>query len=285
MTYREFCVFASEKFYNDKNCPAEQKDCGTAVFEAKNLVIHFAGEQFCTYRADEIIPSETEEKLLSAVEEKLSGIPLQYILGEWEFYGERVFCGKGCLIPRPETEFLAEFAIKNLPKNGRFFDICTGSGCIPVAILKNREDTSCTALDISTEALVYANKNKEYHKLCERMCIINADACLYETGESFDMILSNPPYIKSCDMPFLSAEVQNEPHIALDGGEDGLFFYRTIVERYSKNLSQNGIFAFEAGEDTAHGVGEILEENGFAPEYIKDYSGIDRVIIGRKKHE
>lgn len=285
MTYRSFCIIASEKLYNDKNCPAEQKDRGTAVFEAQNLIKHFAGDAFCTYRIDEEMSADCEKKLFSALEKKLSGIPLQYILGEWEFYGERIFCGEGCLIPRPETEFLAEFAIKNLPSDGKFFDICTGSGCIPVAILKNRPGTFASCLDISEDALLYARKNREYHKLEPCMNIIHCDAAEFETDEKFDIILSNPPYIKSCDMKNLSSEVLNEPHIALDGGEDGLYFYRLIVERFSKNLKKGGFFAFEAGEDTAHGVGEILARNGFCAEYIKDYSGIDRVIIGRKKDE
>ncbi|MBE6622879.1 MAG: peptide chain release factor N(5)-glutamine methyltransferase [Ruminococcaceae bacterium] len=285
MTYRSFCTIASEKIYNDKNCPAEQKDRGTAVFEAQNLVKHFAGDAFCTYRIDEEISPDCEKKLFSALEKKLSGIPLQYILGEWEFYGERIFCGKGCLIPRPETEFLAEFAIKNLPSGGKFFDICTGSGCIPVAILKNRPDSFAYCLDISEDALLYARKNCGYHNLDSRMNIINCDAAEFETDEKFDIILSNPPYIKSCDMKNLSAEVLNEPHIALDGGEDGLLFYRLIVERYTKNLKKGGVFAFEAGEDTSHSVGDILTKSGFFAEYIKDYSGIDRVIIGRKKDE
>ncbi len=283
MTYREFIKLASEKFYNDKNCPAEQKDRGTAVFEAKSLVIHFADECFTTFRADEEISEKILKKLSEAVEKKLSGIPIQYILGEWEFYGERIFCGEGCLIPRPETEFLAEFAIKNISKNGSFLDICTGSGCIPTAILKNRKDLKAKAVDISSDALFYAEKNVKYHSLSDRIELHLCDMRDFETDEKFDLILSNPPYIRSCDMEKLSSEVKCEPSIALDGGEDGLVFYRIMIERFSKNLKDNAAFAFEAGEDTAHGVGELLIKNGFEASYIKDYSGIDRVIIGRKK--
>jgi release factor glutamine methyltransferase len=140
-------------------------------------------------------------------------------------------------------------------------------------------------LDISKDALFYAEKNITYHNLSGRSDIINCDLKEFETDKLFDAILSNPPYIKSCDMEKLSLEVKNEPSIALDGGDDGLMFYRLIVERFSKNLKDGGFFAFEAGEDTAHGVGEILSENGFTVGYIKDYSGIDRIIVGRKKDE
>ena len=279
MTFEEFRNSCAEKIY--ENCPTEQKDRGTAFFQADCLIKHFSGKDFHSCAKEEI-EENLLEKLQKALERKISGEPLQYILGEWEFYSLRVFCGKGCLIPRPETEFLAEYIIKNLPKNGRFLDLCTGSGCICAAVLKSRPDASCVAVDISPEALEYAKKNAQYHNICDRMEIINADLCHFCPDGEFDIIASNPPYIKSEDMKTLSGEVLHEPHIALDGKEDGLFFYRTIVERYSDRLCDNGSFAFEAGYDTAAEVGEILKNKGFEKSSIFDYSGIERVIIGKK---
>ena len=279
MTFEEFRNSSAEKIF--ENCPTEQKDRGTAFFQADCLIKHFSGFDF-HFCSKKEIDKETLEKLKLALERKLSGEPLQYILGEWEFYSLRVFCGKGCLIPRPETEFLAEYIIKNLPKNGRFLDLCTGSGCISAAVLKNRPDARCVAVDISNDALFYARKNAQYHNICDRITIVECDLCKYLPEGKFDIIASNPPYIKSADMKTLSGEVLHEPHIALDGMEDGLFFYQTIAQRYLSYLSDGGSFAFEAGYDTAQGVGKILEGHGLLKSSIHDYSGIERVIIGKK---
>lgn len=279
MTFEEFRNSSAEKIY--ENCPTEQKDRGTSFFQADCLIKHFSEKEYMLCAKEEI-PKILEEKLFCALERKLSGEPLQYILGEWEFYGLRMFCGKGCLIPRPETEFLVEYMIKNLPKNGRFLDLCTGSGCISAAVLKSRPDATCISVDISEDALFYARKNASYHKLDDRMNIVCADLCSYLPAGNFDIIASNPPYIRSCDMKTLSGEVLCEPHIALDGGDDGLFFYRTITERFAPYLSSKGSFAFEVGFDTAQGVKEILSSCGLAVGSIYDYSKIERVITGKK---
>ena len=279
MTFESFRAFAAEKIY--ENCPTEQKDRGTAFFQADCLIKHFSGSDYIVCAQSEI-PDEIYQKLDDALLRKISGEPLQYILGEWEFYGLRMFCGKGCLIPRPETEFLAEYIIKNLPQNGRFLDLCTGSGCISVAVLKNRPDALCVAVDVSEDALFYARKNAGYHNLCERMEIVCGNVCSYIPDGSFDITASNPPYIKSCDMKTLSNEVLHEPHIALDGREDGLFFYKTITERFKDRLCQNGSFAFEAGFDTADGVKSVLTKENLGVSSIFDYSGVERVIIGKR---
>lgn len=280
MTFEEFRNSSAGKIY--ENCPTEQKDRGTAFFQAECLIKHFSGKD-CVLHAKEEVPQDVAEKLSDALERKLSGEPLQYILGEWEFYSLRMFCGKGCLIPRPETEFLAEYIIKNLPTGGRFLDLCTGSGCISIAVLKNRPDVSCVAVDISEAALFYARKNALYHEVSDRMEIVCADLCEYSPNGLFDIVASNPPYIKTCDMKSLSDEVLHEPHIALDGKEDGLFFYRTITDRYIPYLSEKGYFAFESGYDTADGVSGILQKAGFEKSSVFDYSKIERVIIGKKK--
>lgn len=285
MTFREFCALAAQKIYDSPRCPEEQKDRGTALFESETLVKFFAGEKYVTYAGGESIPPELEEELFSALSRKLGGEPLQYILGEWDFYGLRMYCGNGCLIPRPETEFLVEYAVRKLPAGGRFLDLCTGSGCIAAAILKNRHDASGTAVDISGEALEYARKNCEYHSLAARLEIVLCDIREYIPDGKYDMIISNPPYIKSADMKKLSDEVKKEPYIALDGGEDGLDFYRTIIERYRDFLNPGGAMAFEAGFDTTHEVVQILSASGFRTEIIYDYSKIPRIAVGKGKTE
>ena len=285
MTVREFLRLAAQQLY--ENAPPEQKDRETAAFEARMLLFHFSDVTFDTLPlcAEKALEKTAEETLLTALKEKCEGRPLQYILGCWEFYGKEIFCGEGCLIPRPETEFLAEYAVKNLPQNGRFLELCTGSGCIPTAILSERKDLVGTAVDLSEKALYYAEKNRERYGLSDRLTLICADLHDYVPSGNFDGILANPPYIRSEDMKTLSREVLREPHMALDGGEDGLHFYRVIISRFLKFLSPDGFFAFEAGEDTAAGVKALLDSAGFASETISDYGGIMRVVTGKRKKE
>lgn len=277
--FRDLCA---GEIYNSPNCPPEQKDVLTATFIADEIIRYYTEYIYSSACAEKEVFPETLAKMMNALSRKLSGEPIQYIFGEWEFYGNRIFCGPGCLIPRPETEFLVDFAVSNLPENAVFADFCTGSGCIAVAILKSRPDVSCVCVDISEEALSYAKKNIEYHGLCDRAEIVLADVLSYETDKKFDMILSNPPYIKSADMPSLSNEVKKEPEIALDGGEDGLLFYDAIIRRFSANLKRCSAFAFEVGYDTFADVESLLLKGGFETEKIKDYSDIFRVVTGYK---
>lgn len=283
MTAREYYQFAKERLF--ESCPPEQKNADTAAFEAQTLLSHFLSlsrEQLLA-RFDETLTTDAEKALQNALSEKCGGRPLQYILGEWEFYGKRIFCGEGCLIPRPETEFLVDYALSYLPRGGRFLDLCTGSGCIPTAILSARDDLSAQALDLSKEALAYAEKNRAFHRLDARLTLICADLRHYRTDERFDAILSNPPYIKSDDMSSLSREVLREPSIALDGGKDGLCFYRAILQNYAHCLAPQGFFAFETGYDTADGVAALLTENGFTAEIRYDYASLPRIVVGKKK--
>ncbi len=283
MTYKEFEAFAAKKIL--ETCPYEQKDSGIAAFQAKTLVCHFSGlaTHELILKKDEIIPDGIKELLTDALEKKLSGEPLQYILGEWEFYGHRIFCGKGCLIPRPETELACESAIGLLPGGGRFLDLCTGSGCISAAILLEREDADCVSVDISDDALVFAKKNAEYHKITDRMSIEKADALSYIPKGLFDIVISNPPYIKSADMKGLSKEVLHEPALALDGGEDGLIFYKRITHNCAPCLTDGGAIIFETGYDIADEVEDIVKSAGLETETVFDFSGNKRVVIGKNK--
>lgn len=234
-------------------------------------------------RASEI-PQNTADILVDHISRRINREPLQYILGEWEFFGLRMFCGKGCLIPRPETEMLAEIAIKTIPRNGKLLDLCTGSGCISVAILNNRPDVTAVAVDISSDALEYAKRNAEYHNIsCDRLSFINADIYDYVPNDFFDFIVSNPPYIKSGDIDSLQPEVLHEPLIALDGGHDGLDFYKLIAKYYAKRyLNDGGCCAVEVGYDIAEEVAAIFRSQKFESNILRDCFEVDRVCISKK---
>lgn len=285
MTAREFLTLAAERLF--EKAPPEQKDRDTAALEARLLLFRFSDitAEALPFRAKEALSEKTESALMSALEEKCAGRPLQYIFGEWSFYGREMYCGEGCLIPRPETEILTEYVLKHMPKGGRFLDLCTGSGCIATAILTERADLDGVAADISESALHYAERNRDRYGLAERLKLVCADVHTYVPDGLFDCILSNPPYIRHDDMAKLSHEVKREPSLALDGGEDGLHFYRVIIDRFRSFLAPNGFFAFEAGIDTARAVEKMLEANGFDAHRTADYDGVMRFIIGKRRDE
>ena len=222
-------------------------------------------------------------QLSKALERRLEREPLQYICGEWDFFGLRMFCGKGCLIPRPETEMLAEYAIKMLPRGGHLLDLCTGSGCISVSVLNNRPDVTATAVDISEKALKYARKNAEYHGITpERLEFVCCDILDFVPIQIPDVIVSNPPYIKTDDIPKLEPEVLHEPYIALNGGHDGLEFYKIIACRYQKYLKDNGCILLEVGYDIAREVNAIFHSKKFTTKLVTDTFGIERVCCAVK---
>ncbi len=217
-----------------------------------------------------------DEGYCGAVRRMENGEPLAYILGEWYFYDETYKVSPDCLIPRPETEHLVEWLIKNLPINGTFADLCTGSGCIAISTLVHRKDLTAVAVDISDKALKIAKENAIMNGVSDRISFICADV-LYDSplGETkFDAVVSNPPYIRSDIIDTLSIQVKNEPRIALDGGCDGLDFYRVLFDRYKQNVCHNGTVICEIGYDQ----GQVLKEL-FDCQVMKDYSGNDRIAI------
>lgn len=256
------------------------------TFELESLFLAATGmkkSDFLLKRRD-VLSQQTTDTLLEMINRRINREPLQYIIGEWEFFGLRIFCGDGCLIPRPETELLTETAIKTIPRNGKFLDLCTGSGCISIAILNNRPDVSAVAVDISPKALEYAKKNAQYHGISsDRLEFVCADIYDYIPKDFFDFIVSNPPYIKSADMQKLQPEVLHEPSIALDGGYDGLDFYKLIAKYYAKRyLSQGGYCAVEVGYDISEEVAAIFRSQKFDSSVIRDMFEVDRVCISRK---
>ncbi len=206
------------------------------------------------------------------------GEPLAYILGEWYFYGEVYKVSCDCLIPQPDTEHLVDKLIKLLPANGRFADLCTGSGCIAISSLAHRKDSSAVAVDISDGALRLARENAGINGVSERLELKKADILKQSAlgDDTFDIIVSNPPYIKTDVIKTLDSEVRAEPLIALDGGRDGLDFYRAIIGRYSKNVKKGGYMILEIGYDQAGDIKKLCD-----CEIFKDYGGNDRVAVIR----
>ncbi len=204
------------------------------------------------------------------------GEPFAYVIGEWYFYGESYKVSPDCLIPRPETEHLVDELIRSLPQNAVFADLCTGSGCIAISTLVHRPDVTAISVDISEGALSLAKENAALNGVSDRITFINADILKGDAlGEAkVDAIASNPPYIRTDIIPTLSEQVRHEPFIALDGGEDGLDFYRLIFNEYKINVKDGGFIICEIGYDQREEMTSL-----FSCEVKKDYSGCDRVAI------
>lgn len=221
-------------------------------------------------------------ELSEAIEKRCARIPLQYVLGECEFFGIELCVSPDCLCPRPDTEILVETALSLLPSDAEFLELCTGSGCIPIALCKTREDVRGIATDKFENTLAAAEKNVSRHALGDRIDLRLAD--LFDEpdfiGERrFDAIISNPPYIPKKVIDTLSAEVRHEPIAALDGGADGFDFYRRIVSGYAKFLKASGVIIFEIGYDQANGMKILAKDHGFDCRIVKDLGGNDRVAV------
>lgn len=232
-----------------------------------------------------------EEKVLaySIAKKRISGIPIQYCIGEWDFFGETYNVGPGVLIPRPETEELCEIVINELKnKSGAVvFDLCSGSGCIGITVKNNVPDSKVYLVEKSEEALFYLNQNVE--KLCgsQNIEVIQGDVLNLKDFDSLtieaDVIVSNPPYIKSEEIAELQSEVQKEPLMALDGGKDGYDFYRVICGKWHNHLKKGGLIAFECGENQAEYICDLFDKELFSTEICKDIYGVDRFVLGRMK--
>lgn len=209
-------------------------------------------------------------------------IPLQYILGEQEFMGLKFKVNSGVLIPRQDTETLVEEAIRLVRPGMRVLDLCTGSGCVLVSILKNVPELSGVGSDISKQALLVAKENARYHEVEAEW--IRSDLMDQITGE-FDLIVSNPPYIPTGVIGTLMPEVRDfEPVEALDGREDGLYFYRRITAQAAEYLKPEGWLCMEIGYDQGDAVSQLMREAGFSQvEVVKDLTGNDRVVKGKGK--
>lgn len=240
---------------------------------------------------------EVEKKLAEEFYNEINllneGKPIQYITNNQEFMKMNFYVDENVLIPQPDTEILVEEIIDicrgrscACPKKIRILDLCTGSGAIGISLAKYTENSEITMSDISSKALEITKKNAIKNNVIERCNFIQSD--MFENiNDKFDIIVSNPPYIKTEIIKELDIEVQNEPLIALDGGQDGLKFYRIIIEQVCKYLNKNGILALEIGYDQKEEVMRLLKESGKYTDIYskKDLSGNDRVIVCKLKND
>lgn len=249
-----------------------------ADFKSLCLCCHCAGiknNEYEIHKNEDLIIMKKFADMLWRVK---SGEPLQYVIGKWDFYESEFYVGKGVLIPRPETEELTQLVIKHAERAGNpvIVDLCAGSGCIGISVAKAVPSATVYCIEKSTEALPYLLKNAGN---TPNVKVINADINEPSVVKNADIIVSNPPYIKSSDIRLLQSEVQCEPSMALDGGSDGLDFYRIIAEKWKANLRENGMLFLEIGEDQGDDVYEILKSQGFRKiEVMKDIYGNNRMV-------
>ena len=231
---------------------------------------------------DEEIENNKENEYMGYIKEVVAGKPVQYITNKQEFMGISFFVDENVLIPQPDTEILVEEAIKyanQIKENVEILDMCTGSGCIGVALAKHVKNAKVTLVDISTKALEVAKKNAKENEVKEKVNFIQSDMFENIKGK-FDVIVSNPPYIKTKVINELDLQVQNEPHLALDGGEDGLKFYEILINEAPKYLKENGKIFLEIGYDQKKEVEELARNSKLYKkiENVKDLANNDRVI-------
>ena len=267
-----------------------QEDVQTAGLLARNLLCHVTGksnEQIIADR-EQYASEQACLDMAEAVNRVMAGEPLAYVLGQWEFYGLPLQVTKDVLIPRDDTCAVTELAIKQalfLSAGPRIMDLCTGTGCIGLAIASRVKDSKVTCCDISKEAIALAKKNAAANRLSARVSCVQADALSQAPAflGKFDMIVSNPPYITTQEMLELPDSVKNyEPHLALHGGTDGLDFYRSIAKNYAEALKPGGYLCFEFGFGQGDAVCRILEENGYTIlERSRDYNQRERAVIAR----
>ncbi|MBE5921390.1 MAG: peptide chain release factor N(5)-glutamine methyltransferase [Lachnospiraceae bacterium] len=276
-----------------------QADIEEAVNDSWLLLQYVTGITRSEYflRPDTTLSEVQQQKFFALVEKRAEHIPLQHITGMQEFMGMNFLVNKHVLIPRQDTEILVETALElwkkqsvgvdseqNAVGQNEILDMCTGSGCIAISLAALAKNARVSAVDISPEALCVAKKNAE--NLCHgKVTFYQGDlfAALNEKCK-FQMIVSNPPYIPSADIETLMPEVREyEPRLALDGTEDGLYFYRKLAAQAGNYLAADGWILFEIGCEQADDVRMLLEENGFCDIFVrKDYAGLDRVVGGRK---
>jgi len=237
-------------------------------------------KEYLFIHGDEEVETKIKEIFFEKIDKLCKNIPLQYITNEQEFMGLSFFVNENVLIPRCDTEILVETVLHSMNKSKtkkiKVLDMCTGSGIIAIVLAKECDNAEITAVDKSELALNVAIKNANLHKVYDRIEFIKSD--MFENlNSNYDIIVSNPPYIEKDTIKTLSKDVQNEPIMALDGGEDGLKFYRIISNNIDRYLNKNGNIFLEIGYNQKESVSNLFKPRRV--ECIKDLSGLDRVIV------
>jgi len=280
----------SELYLEARRAFMAQEDNETASLLARNLLCYVTGKTQEEVLADREMYAgeETCRTMEALVQRVLDGEPLAYVLGQWDFYGMTLHVDRNVLIPRDDTCAVTALAIKKalfLDSNPRILDLCTGTGCIGLAVAHRVKDAKVTLADVSKDVLAVAKKNITDQKLSARVSVVQADALQMPASflGKFDMIVSNPPYITTAEMETLPHSVKDyEPHLALHGGEDGLDFYRSIASKFRHALKPGGFICFEFGKGQGDAVCAILESNGYTIlERSSDYNQIERAVLAR----
>ena len=259
----------------------------SAQFEANNLLQKVTGFDRSNqlFKKDASLTDFQTKRLKKLINLRKRGVPLQYILGEWEFYGLKFKVGKGVLIPRPDTETIVELALDYLKSSGanRVFDFCAGSGAIGISVSVNSPTANVIMVEKSRKAFRFLEKNigLNFSENQATPLAVKQNIFKFKPKEKCDLLICNPPYIDYCDMRSLQKEVKKEPKMALYGGKDGLWFYKKICQNADKYLNSNGRIIFEIGRKQGEDVSRIMTENGFENVgVVKDLSSNDRAVFG-----
>lgn len=276
MTYREALQIGEEILYK-----AEIVDAKLDAWYLMEMACKINRNYYYLHEQEDMTQEEQKE-FESVLKKRAEHIPLQYITGEQEFMGLKFHVNSNVLIPRQDTETLVEEAIKRIKPGMEILDVCTGSGCVLISILKNVPDVKGIGTDISKQAI---NLSKENAKCNEVIAIFERSDLFESVHGQFDVITSNPPYIRTEEIVHLMPEVKDfEPIEALDGKEDGLFFYRKIVKDAKEHLKDQSLLLFEIGYDQAEDVTRLMKEEGYTDiKVVKDLAGLDRVVIGKEE--
>ncbi len=256
-----------------------------ADYEALCLIEHVTGFSRAGLIAhgDAAVSDSQQAQLTALTEKRLRRYPLQYLLGAWSFMGIPLAVGEGVLIPRDDTEVCTRLCLDYLrgKPHAQAFDLCAGSGAIALA-LERFGKAQVTAVELSEHAFYFLKTNIKQNNATVTPVHGDVLHCYTDVSDgSLDLIVSNPPYIRRGDLPSLQAEVQFEPAMALDGGEDGYDFYRAIIARWSRKLKPGGALVFELGEGQAAAVAQQMREKGFIRlRTAEDFGGCERAIIG-----
>lgn len=280
----------SQLYLEAKNRLRITEDEETAGFMARNLLCYATGESYETLVAmgQSSVSDKAYDKMQRALYRAQTGEPLAYIIGEWDFYGMTLHITKDVLIPRDDTCAVVGLAINQalyLQNAPRILDLCTGSGCIGLAVASRVKDARVTLADVSRDAIAVARKNISAQKLSSRVSCVSVDALQAPPAflGKFDLIVSNPPYITTDEMRQLPRSVKDfEPELALHGGDDGLEFYRAIAKNYYDVLKPGGYLCFEFGMGQGDAVCRILEMNGYTIlDRARDYNDIERAVLAQ----
>lgn len=274
-------IFAAYNLTKSRLSAAGIEDFG---FEARVIMRHITGfdnKKIMLNYNTPLTPCQTR-RLEDIVNRRIARYPLQYVLGEWSFYGLDFKVGEGVLIPRADSETAVETALELIKdiKAPKVLDLCAGSGAIGIAVAANRPDCTVLLLEKSEAAAKYLKENIMRNSP-DNARYVSGDVFSGDGAGEYDLIISNPPYVRTQDLKRLQPEVLFEPAAALDGGEDGLDFYKAITENYKKSLKTGGYLCFEVGINQAKSVAGILDSAGFDGISVrKDLNEIDRVVFG-----